>query len=389
MIFGKSGHRKKNLYDWLLTLGLFCFIAYHQNLLAQQQTAQETPKSSLDDVADKSDGQKRQNWFPVIFYTDENSLALGAGIMRGFHWADSTPEQRPNSITALFFYTLKNQSVVNVAPDLYLQNEKYNLHMELSLANMPSKFFGRDNSASTEVSSEDYTLRRGVVSTSIVRKLYSSFRAGPQIVVDRSEIADTDAAGLLESGTIVGSRDGNVIGGGLIFDWDDRDHLFWPTSGGYHQLIGLAFREQFGSDYNFNQMRLDLRQFFGISEKTSLAIQFNYTLSDGNVPFYYLAMLGGPKNMRGIYEGYYRDNNMYSLQTEYRILMQGRWSATVFASLGQVAHQIGDFEITQQKYAAGAGLRFALDPKHKMNLRFDIGFSESGVSPIIILGEAF
>lgn len=388
MDFGNPVYHKIELFDGFLALILICLLSCPLSLFAQQQN-QDIAKQDSEEAVDQTGDQKFQNGFPVIFYTDENSFALGAGIMHGFHWANSPPEQRPNSITALFFYTLKNQSVLNVIPDFYLQDETYNLHLELALANMPSRFFAPSDNGKGEPTAEDYTLKRGVFSASLVRKLYRAFRAGPRFVIDRSEISDTEASGLLRSGTIVGSRDGNVVGAGLILDWDNRNHIFWPTSGGYHQLIGLAFREQFGSDYNFNQVSLDLRQFFPISEMTSLAIQLNYTLSDGNVPFYYLAMLGGPNNMRGIYEGYYRDNNMYALQAEYRMLMRGRWSAVVFASLGQVAHQVTDFDVTQQKYAAGGGFRFALDPKHKMNLRMDIGFSKSGLSPIIILGEAF
>ena len=60
-----------------------------------------------------------------------------------------------------------------------------------------------------------------------------------------------------------------------------------------------------------------------------------------------------------------------------------------FAAVGDVAHTMNDFSINDLKYTLGGGFRIAFDPKNHLNLRMDIGVSEFGVTPIIMLGEAF
>jgi len=44
----------------------------------------------------------------------------------------------------------------------------------------------------------------------------------------------------------------------------------------------------------------------------------------------------------------------------------------------------GDLQVT-----GGFGLRVALDPKERINLRVDLGFSKYGVFPIVVITEAF
>jgi len=111
--------------------------------------------------------------------------------------------------------------------------------------------------------------------------------------------------------------------------------------------------------------------------------------SEGDVPFNRLAQLGGSMIMRGIYQGRYRDKNMLALQGEYRRPFKHRWYFSVFASVGDMAHSNNEFDTSDLKYTTNNGVRYALDPKNKMHIRLDVGVSEFGVSPIIILGEAF
>ena len=170
---------------------------------------------------------------------------------------------------------------------------------------------------------------------------------------------------------------------------DNRDNTFAASSGGYHQLIAMKYNDRLGSDFEFNQYIIDLRQFIPINKKGVLALQGLAMFSEGDVPFNRLAQLGGSMIMRGIYQGRYRDKNMLALQGEYRRPFKHRWYFSVFASIGDVAHSSSEFDASDLKYTAGGGVRYALDPKNKMHIRLDVGVSEFGVSPIIILGEAF
>jgi len=48
-----------------------------------------------------------------------------------------------------------------------------------------------------------------------------------------------------------------------------------------------------------------------------------------------------------------------------------------------------DIDPHNMKYAAGGGVRYAIDKKEKINLRIDIGVSPYGIFPYVLFQEAF
>ena len=102
-----------------------------------------------------------------------------------------------------------------------------------------------------------------------------------------------------------------------------------------------------------------------------------------------MAALGGTRRMRGYYEGRFRDLKSLLFQAEYRNIIQGRFGYTLFASVGAVSHEISDFHDSPLRYAAGAGLRFRIDRKEKLNLRLDVALGKSSQALYFTIGEAF
>lgn len=105
-----------------------------------------------------------------------------------------------------------------------------------------------------------------------------------------------------------------------------------------------------------------------------LAMQlFNYT-NIGEAPIRELAAFGGPTNVRGYYQGRYRDKNMVSAVVEYRAPLFWRLSGCAFVGTGNVFSKTSDLVSSDLKYAYGAGLRFAVLRKEKFNIRVDYGY---------------
>lgn len=61
----------------------------------------------------------------------------------------------------------------------------------------------------------------------------------------------------------------------------------------------------------------------------------------------------------------------------------------MFTEAGQVAHEVGDFAMDQFRADFGFGIRYAMNPDQKMNIRVDIGFVDGSVAPAINIKEAF
>ena len=94
--------------------------------------------------------------------------------------------------------------------------------------------------------------------------------------------------------------------------------------------------------------------------------------------------------MRGYYEGRYKDDQQVVFQSEYRFPLYKRLRGVVFGGTGTVSKDFLDFGLSDLKYSYGAGLRFALSKKEKLNLRIDYGIGQGKSSGFYIqLGEAF
>lgn len=115
-----------------------------------------------------------------------------------------------------------------------------------------------------------------------------------------------------------------------------------------------------------------------------------WQFSTGVVPFQSMPALGGAQRMRGFFDWRFRDDHMVAAQLEYRFPVWWRFGAAVFGGVGDVAPELDAFELGGLELAGGAGVRLALNPKDRVNLRFDFGATSEGDANLYItLGEAF
>jgi outer membrane protein assembly factor BamA len=148
--------------------------------------------------------------------------------------------------------------------------------------------------------------------------------------------------------------------------------------------------EAIGSNYDFNSFELDARRYIALHNNHILAFQLYMVSKRGNPPFYEMAPLGGEIIMRGYYKGRYRDNNLLTGQVEYRTRFGWRRLGLVlFLGAGDVSSEYTHFKLTELKYSYGAGLRFRLDEKEKIDIRMDIGFGSNTDGVYFSIQQAF
>jgi hypothetical protein len=136
---------------------------------------------------------------------------------------------------------------------------------------------------------------------------------------------------------------------------------------------------------------LDVRRFFPLGAGQVLALQAKGRIMTGDPPFYRLATIGGISVLRGLYDGRFRDKTAVAVQAEYRfpIPITKLLGGVVFAGVGEVAERPADLSLVDLQVAGGVGIRVMLDPRERINLRIDVGFSSYGVYPILVITEAF
>jgi outer membrane translocation and assembly module TamA len=64
-------------------------------------------------------------------------------------------------------------------------------------------------------------------------------------------------------------------------------------------------------------------------------------------------------------------------EVEYRFPIYKRFAGVVFAAMGSVTDRWSNGQTDYLRYTIGAGLRFALLPKDKIRLRFDVGLGKN------------
>ncbi len=333
---------------------------------------------------------KRLVLFPVIVKSPE--YLWGAGIAGTYFfrlWNDSTT--RTSNIKNVTFYTLRNQLVFASDGTVYFPNEKFIFHMLVSFSHFPDRFWGLGNTTPS-ANQENYSISQYHLNPQLLRKVVSDFYLGVSYEFQNvyNFEYNKDGSSLFDTEKITGRNGGKVSGSGFLITWDSRNNAFSPSRGFYLQYYVGFYRDFIGSDFNFNIRNLDVRKYFSLPKDLVLAFQFNLISTSGNAPVRDLASIGSSTYMRGYYDGRYTDYNMAALQGELRVPVTGRWGFTTFAGVGRVANTLNEIFVLQDlKPTFGIGLRYALRPKEKLNLRVDAGFGKESQGTYINVGEAF
>jgi len=353
-------------------LSLLCLDLRAQNL---------TPKDSIP--------KKRRSFFalPVIFYTPETRFGFGASGFTFFNFKSDTLFAPKSTVSLGFAFTQNKQMLFTMPYNLFIKNRSYQLYGELGYNKYFYNFYGVGNDQP-----KNYVERYGVefprLRITALKKIIPHFYAGLRYAYDKFSLFKLDTTAQLVKGTIPGSKGGVVSGLGLVFIYDSRDFVYYPSKGIWTELVIYHDDPATGSSFNYTRIAFDFCKYFSYKENI-LALNAYSIYSDSDVPFFQMGALGGQKKMRGFYEGRYRDNNALVFQAEYRRHLFWVLGFTVFGDIGQVAHRYSQFNSTDWKYTYGAGLRLMTDKKQKLNLRIDFAIGNNKMLPYFTVGEAF
>jgi outer membrane protein assembly factor BamA len=196
--------------------------------------------------------------------------------------------------------------------------------------------------------------------------------------------ANVGAAAVLTDSTSVG-----ITGHWLH---DSRDHQDNPSKGWLLQFDYATFNESFASDTDFDQLEFRYSGYRPIdtflNQRTAtLAWQVQGHLSEGNVPWDRLTLLGGSRQLRGYEQGRYRGHQKVLAQVELRQPLTGRHGMVTWVGVGTLAEDISD--LGEERWLPSIGVGYRLRIKEKINLRFDVGFGRSDKGVYVSVNEVF
>ena len=326
-------------------------------------------------------------FYPYLFYTPETHLAFGAAAISYFR-SPTNVENKLSKIVLSGYYSTRKQYIIILAPEVYFHNEKYFIPGKLQLGNYADKFWGIGNKT-PNIPNPDYIIGSASLDFSLQLKIKDNFKAGIVIELKHSKIRDKKENPFLLSNSVRGVNGGMIFGSGISLSIDSRDNMFYPSVGRYYEFEILVFSQMLGSDFDFNLCRLNLREYFSPAKNQILAFQLYGDWSGGYPPFYELPALGEQNTLRGYFLGRYRDKKYVLTQAEYRTTIWWRIGLVGFAGVGDVVNRIDLLQLSSLKYSVGAGLRFALDVKEKLNVRIDFGVGKNSSGIYFAVEEAF
>ncbi|HWY33198.1 MAG TPA: BamA/TamA family outer membrane protein, partial [Nitrosopumilaceae archaeon] len=298
---------------------------------------------------------------PIIFFSPETKWAIGGAGNFAMNLHHPSKTGRLSNVQFAFNYSQLKQSLIAIPFQLWFYGDKYNIYGETNLYNYNFLYFGIGNHQDKNYQ-ETYELYFPRIRLNLLHRMANNLFGGLRYGLDDFHMINLQQNGQLNSGTVTGGKGGRTSGIGLVAKYDNRDKLFYPGKGYLVELFVQNDSKYSGSNFNFTKYSLDASTYLTLAKNHIMAFNAFTSIIGGEAPFFGMSLLGGPKRMRGFYEGRYRDNNAWVLQAEYRVLIYKRFGAVVFSGIGSVSDNMKDYINPYVRLTYGAGARYIFDP---------------------------
>ncbi len=327
------------------------------------------------------------NLLPVLGSAPETGFQYGVAVFATKpHAVEGT---RMSSIVSNAIQTAKGQTQAFVEIDRWTANNDWRFQSLVVWRKFPLPFFGIGDD--TEESDQEQYTSQGTNFMATVQR-----RVGPRrwivghVQRTEGEVNKTAPGGLLEPGTITGSRGGRTVIASAGFITDTRDNLFAPTRGQYGEIAVARSADVIGSEFEFTRVRLDTRAYLDLGDGHVVAGQATMQGISGDAPFEHLSQVGSSTVMRGYLPGRFRDNWMAAVQGEFRSKLYRQMGFAVFGGAGFVAPEVSELSSARLLPSVGAGFRYRLDPRTGATIRVDYARGTPGQAGLYVsFSEAF
>lgn len=376
------------------------FIALLLTLIAPLLSAQE---SGANHFKSEKKNQRFEAGVPVFSpfimpaYTPEMKFIITGGGLTTFKTKRNNP-YLPHSTLPVTFGISTNASFFATAfLTSYWLDDRIRFYLDFWYRNMDDNYWGIgvDNGLNVEKGKETTQYHRNSyqLSPTLLFRVANQFYAG--IKANFNSTRATDISDLMKEDQHIAFFGTDIFNSGLgiTLNYDSRDFPPNPSSGLVVKLEGIYFDKVFGSDYNYEIIEFDYRQYLEVIRNGSvLSWQIKARIGLDQVPWTNMSTIGSIYDLRGYYQGQFRDRSMTFILLEYRHTFFH--SGSVEPSRHGMVFWIGGGtvystpqEIKKLLPNLGLGYRYELQPR--MNLRIDIGFGTETMGVYLGFNEAF
>lgn len=360
--------------------------------MADTVTVKEKPKGLINKIIayfNESNKVRRNKKFDFSIiggphYSSDTKFGIGV-VGSGLYRPSASDSVSPlsnvsvyaDATTSMFFK-------LGVRGTHIFPNDKARLNYDINVAQIATKFWGIGyEMARNDDNESKYKYFTSQTEVNYVWQLAPNFYVGPMATVDYINARDMAKPELWE-----GERDKTFnIGVGLTMQYDNRDFLTNASRGMYARL-DQRFNPRFlANKYAFSLTELYLAYYHSVWKSATIALQLHSRLTYGNTPWGLLSTLGGSDNMRGYFEGRYRDKSEIDVCIELRQHVWRRNGIVVWVGAGSIFPKFSAMRWRQVLPNYGIGYRWEF--KSRVNVRLDLGFGRKQTGFIFSINEAF
>lgn len=325
--------------------------------------------------------------YPVLSTAPETGPQVGVLVL-GMFQAGGDATARPSQLQLDANVTAKGQYLFGLQHVVSTAGNRWQLTGNLNFRSWPLSYYGLGPWALAE-GEQRMKQKQFQLQQRALRSIGGPFYVGMQVTGLQVSFVEFERPAEVPL-TLPGFTEGGYYGGGPILWYEGRDFLNNPLRGLHIRLQGQHFDKAWGSDASFSQLETDVRGFLNLGGDRVLAFQTVGWFSQNGTPLPLLPLLGGERQLRGLYQGRWRDNQAAFGQVELRWphIVQ-RWGCVVFVGGGAVAPTIPAFDDSPVRWSGGFGLRYDLLPAARVNFRIDFGIGPDTKGIYVGLNEAF
>jgi hypothetical protein len=330
---------------------------------------------------------------PILTSTPETGVRFGMALEYFFNAKEKgkNTEARGSYVHGQMTYSTKSQLDLSSSWQIFGRGERYVFRGNAGFQRFNERYWGVGNNGSANEDYNSQFYNRVYLESRVYKLLKHQNYLG--IALNFSDTYNLTYSKPLSTNDlqVAGINGSKVFGLGPAYLHDSRDFPFSAHKGSYAEIYYQYHIPVLGDDYNYGEWMVDLRKYYPISQRSTLAFQFMSKTAIGNVPLRELQRLGSSNLMRGFFTGRIRDKSYTAAQSEFRFHI---WKWIYGAGFGAVGLMGESFSSYDPKYdllyAGGAGLRFLVNKKNRMFLRLDYARNSlDGSAFYIRLNEAF
>ncbi|NLR94195.1 MULTISPECIES: BamA/TamA family outer membrane protein [Flammeovirga] len=382
-------------FNFIKRLAVICLILINVQVFGRSFSHLNDSTNTLKKDTTKVEKKRKNLRFSILGgpgYTPDYGFLIGASALFTFS-TDTTDKKMNRSVVPIAGAWLSSGGFnLLIKPQLFFNHDRFRYFGQIQYLNNINNYYGVgfDNNQNIERGPEttEYFMNSFLTFGSFLFRIGDSdFFLGPSYDVGYRRLSDIAAAMAedpvyMKQAEMLGGGDEGMelfnVGIGFELSYDTRDIPANAWSGIYFDLTARYYDKWLGSDTQWGFLTAEYRQYKllpFLGERRVLAWTAKVRSSFGDVPFTEMSMIGSPFDLRGYYQGQYRDKSMGYAMAEYRHMFNSkskllnRLGFAFWGGVGMVGPEVYNPGGVLPNF--GGGLRIEVQPR--MNFRIDVG----------------